>query len=164
LPNTTPSKRPERSQGPADKMLCPSCNGDSFSERSSFKTTSEPLLGVASTNVIVDLMNCNRCGADIPAVRGKRRYTLVGKEKLAALVADLEEAQRANLEMRGLLDALARRAQTLNAEIEMCKAEGDISVMEAKVAALEQETDGMEERRAKLAKTLDLMASRIPSA
>ncbi len=162
MPNTTPSKRPERSQGPGG-LLCPSCNGDSFAERSSFKTTSEPVLGAASTNVVVDIMSCERCGVDIPAVRGRRRYTLVSDQKLSALLAELEEAHRLNSEMQGLLDALARRAQTLGAEIERCRAQGEISVMEARVAALEAETGGMEERRARLAKTLDLMASRIPA-
>ena len=165
MPQTTPSKRPVRSQGPgAGKMLCPNCNEDSLTERSSFKTTSEPILGVASANVIIDLMNCERCGADLPAVRGKRLFTLVGTQRLSALLADLEEAKRTNSEMTGLLDMLARRAKTLSAEIERCRAEGEISVMEERVKALEAETDSMEERRKRLAKTLNLMASRVPAA
>lgn len=165
MPNETPSKRPFRNQGPgADSLLCPTCNGDSLSERSSFRTTSEPVLGTASVNVIVDLMSCKRCGAELPAVRGRRRFALVSEEKLSALLADLEETQRANSEMNGLVDSLTRRAQTLGAEIETCRAEGDISVIEEKVTALEAETDSMEVRRARLAKTLALMASKIPSA
>jgi len=145
-------------------LLCPSCNGDSFSERSSFKTASEPLMGAASTLVTVDLMSCERCGADLPAVRGRRHYTLVSERKLSALVSDLEEARRINLEMQRSVDTLARRSQSLSAEIEKCRAEGEISVMEERVAALETETEGLEGRRAKLTKTLELMASRIPVA
>jgi len=145
-------------------LTCPSCNGDSFDERSSFKTTSEPVLGALSTGVFVDLMSCKRCGADLPAVRGRRRYSLVSEEKLSALVADLEEARRINSEMQGLLDMMATRSQSLSEQIERCRADGEISVMEARVAALEAETDGMEGRRTRLAKTLDLMASRIPAA
>lgn len=158
MPQTTPSKRN------ASGLLCPNCNGDSFAERSSFKTASEPLLGAASTTVVVDLMSCKRCGADIPAVRGRRNYTLVSDKKLSALVADLEEAQRINSEMQGLIDAMAKRSQSLVAEIERCKAEGEISVMKVKVAALEAETDGLEQRRARLAETLEVVASRIPAA
>jgi hypothetical protein len=164
LPQTTPSKLPTRSLGlGASGLLCPSCNGDSFSERSSFKTASEPVLGAASTGVVVDLMSCKRCGADLPAVRGRRIYSLVTEKKLTALVADLEEARRINSEMQGLVDALARRSQSLRAEIERSRAEGEASVLEARVAALRSQTDGLEGRRARLAKTLKLMASRIPA-
>jgi hypothetical protein len=140
-------------------MLCPNCNGDSFAERSSFKTASEPILGTASSPVIVDLMNCRRCGADIPAVRGKRNYLLVGDNKLSALLADLEEAQRVNSEMQGVIDKMARRSQSLSAEIERSRKEGELLVMEAKVAALKAQTDSLEGRKARLAKTLETMAS-----
>jgi hypothetical protein len=145
-------------------MLCPSCNGDSFSERSSFKTASEPLLGSASYAVTVDLMSCSRCGADLPAVRGRRNYTLVTDKKLSALVADLDEAKRINAEMQTLLDTMAARSQRLVAEVERCRAEGEISVIKERVAGLEAQTDGLEGRRARLAKTLELMAARIPAA
>jgi len=145
-------------------MVCPSCSGDSFTERSSFKTASEPILGSASSGVIIDLMNCTRCGADIPAVRGRRSYTLVTDKKLSTLVADLEEAQRINSEMQGLIDTMARRSQSLGAEIERCRREGEISVMRERVAALEAETDGLEGRRARLANTLQSIASRMPAA
>jgi len=165
LPETAPPKLPTRRLGPgAGGLVCPSCNGDSFNERGSFKTASEPLLGSASTEVIVDLMSCTRCAADIPAVRGRRSYTLTTDKKLSALVADLEEAQRINSEMQGLIDTMARRSQGVAAEIERCKAEGEISVMEARVSALEAETDGLEGRRARLSKTLELVSSSIPAA
>ncbi len=59
---------------------------------------------------------------------------------------------------------MARRSQSLGAEIERCKAEGEISVMKERVAALEAETDGLEGRRARLAKTLQSIASRMPAA
>jgi hypothetical protein len=163
VPQTTPSKLPNRSLG-ARGMVCPSCSGDSFNERGSFKTASEPLLGSASTAVIVDLMNCRRCGADIPAVRGRRSFTLVPDKKLSAILADLEEAQRVNSEMQGLADKMTRRSAGLSAEIERCMAQGEVSVMEERVASLKQETDGLEETRARLAKALELVASRIPSA
>ncbi len=145
-------------------MGCPSCGGNDFSERSSFKTASEPLLGAVSTSVTVDLMSCNRCGVDIPAVRGRQHYAVVSEKKLSALVADLEEAKRINSETQGLLDRLASRSQSLSAEVEKCRAEGEISVMEERVAALEAETEGLEARRARLARTLESAASRIPVA
>ncbi len=141
-------------------MLCPNCNGDSFAEGSSFKTASEPILGTASSPVIVDLMSCKRCGADIPAVRGRRNYMLVGDNKLSALLADLEEAQRINSEMQGLFDTMARRSQSLSAEIERSRKEGELLVMEAKVAALKAQTDSLEGRKARLAKTMAIIASR----
>ena len=162
MPQTTPSKLPTSRLG-AGGMVCPSCNGDSFTERSSFKTASEPILGSASSDVIIDLMNCTRCGADIPAVRGRRSYTLVADKKLSGLVADLEEAQRINSEMQGLLDSMAKRSQILEKEIERSRAQGEIKVMEEKAAALESETDGLEERRARLARTLESIASRMPA-
>jgi len=162
LPNTTPPKQPARGKGPG-ALVCPSCSGDSFEERSSFKTASEPLLGATSSSVTVDLMSCSRCGADLPAVRGRRNYSLVTDKRLSSIVAELEEAQRTNSEMVTLLGALEGRAQRLGAEIERCKEEGDVSVIEAKVAALEAETDGMEARRERLAQTLELMASRTRS-
>jgi hypothetical protein len=141
-------------------LLCPNCNGDSFAEGSSFKTASEPILGTASSPVIVDLMSCKRCGADIPAVRGRRNYMLVGDNKLSALLADLEEAQRINSEMQGLFDTMARRSQSLSAEIERSRKEGELLVMEAKVAALKAQTDSLEGRKARLAKTMAIIASR----
>ena len=165
MPETTPPKLPTRRLGPgAGGLVCPSCNGDSFNERSSFKTGSEPILGSASNDVIVDLMSCTRCGADIPAVRGRRSYTLVTDKKLSALVADLDEAKRINSEMQALIDTMARRSHSLVAEIERCRAEGEISVMKERVTALEAVTDGLEERRARLAKALEIVASRIPAA
>ena len=163
MPQTTPSKLPTSRLG-AGGMVCPSCNGDSFTERSSFKTASEPILGSASSGVIIDLMNCTRCGADIPAVRGRRSYTLITDKKLSALVADFEEAQRINSEMNGLLDTMARRSQSLSEEIERCRALGEASVMEERVAALKAETDGLEERRARLAKAVECIAARMPAA
>jgi hypothetical protein len=164
LSQTTPSKTPAHQRPGAGGLLCPGCNGDSFTEKTSFKTTSEPVLGTTSANVIIDLMSCQRCGADLPAVRGKRRYSLLSDKKLSSLVADLEEAQRINSEMQGLLDMMERRFQNLSIEIERCRAEGEVSIMETRVAALEEETDGLETRRARLAEILDMMASRIPAA
>jgi hypothetical protein len=164
LPDATPSRLPTRTLTPgAGGLVCPGCNGDSFTERSSFKTASEPLLGSASTTVTVDLMSCKRCGADIPAVRGRRSYNLLSDKRLSALLADLEEAQRVNSEMEGLLDALEDRSRRLSAEIERCKEEGVVSVIEAKVAGLEAETEGLEVRRERLARTLELMAARVPA-
>ena len=164
MAQTSPSKRPVRSAGSsAVGLACPSCNGEEFTERSSFRTASEPLLGAVSTGVTVDLMSCKRCGADLPAVRGRRRYTLVGGEKLASILADLEEAKRINSEMEQLIDAMAKRSSSLSIEIERCRAQGEISVMRQRVASLEAETGGMEATRARLAETLELMASRIPA-
>ena len=163
MPQTTPSKLPTSRPG-AGGMVCPSCNGDSFTERSSFKTASEPILGSASSGVIIDLMNCTRCGADIPAVRGRRSYTLTTDKKLSSLVADFEEAQRINSEMNGLLGTMERRSQSLREEIERCRARGEVSVMEERVAALKTETAGLEGMRARLAKTVQSIASRMPAA
>ena len=154
------AKRPAPSPG-AGGLICPSCSGNEFSERSSFKTTSEPVMGAESTGVTVDLMNCKRCGADLPAVRGRRRYSLVGKERLTTLVADLEEARRVNSEMETLIDTMAKRSQALITETERSRARGEVSVMQAKVSALEAETDGLEARRDRLAKTVAQMAARI---
>lgn len=144
-------------------MVCPSCNGDGFTERSSFKTSSEPLLGEAPAAVVVDLMSCKRCGADFPAVRGRRRYSLVGQEKLAAVLADLAEAKRTNSEMQGLIDTMARRAQALGSDIERTVARGELAVVEVRVAALEAETAGLQTRRDILAGTLEAIASRAPA-
>lgn len=144
-------------------MLCPSCNGDSFTERSSFKTASEPVFDAPSTDVTIDLMGCRRCSLDIPAVRGKRHYTLVSKEKLTALFSDLDEAKRVSSERLGLLDAMAKRFQSLNAEIERFRAAGERSVLGARVSALEAQTQSMEERRVRLAEALKFLSSKIPA-
>jgi len=165
LPQETPPRLPTRSLGRGSGgLVCPSCQGDAFVERSSFKTASEPVLGAASNGVIIDLMNCTRCGADMPAVRGRRSYTLISDKKLSAFLADLEEAQRINNEMQALVDKMARRSQSLGAEIERCRAQGEIMAMKERVAALEAETDGLEGRRARLAEMLQSIASRIPAA
>lgn len=161
MASTTAPKRPDHSRL-AGSLLCPSCGGDNFAERSSFKTASEPLLGAASSTVVVDLMNCKRCGTDFPTVRGRRRYTLVGREKLSALLSDLEEVTRRNSEVQGLVDTMARRSQGLSAEIERSKARAEISVMEARVAALEASTAGLEARRDRLARVLEVVASIAP--
>ncbi len=164
MPPETPSKLPTRSIGPGSaSLVCPSCGGDGFVERTSFKTATEPVLGSASTGVVIDLMNCKRCGADMPAVRGRRSHTLISDKKLSTFLADLEEARRTNSEMQALVDKMAKRSQSLGREIERCRAEGEISVMRTKVAGLEAETDGLEARRARLAKTLEAMASRMPA-
>jgi hypothetical protein len=154
-----------RGQGPgANGLLCPTCSGDSFSERTAFKTVSEPLLGSPSAAVVVDIKNCNRCGVDLPTVRGKRKYALLSAKRLSAIVADLEEAQRINSEMQALLDTMEKRSQSLLAEVDRCRADGEVSVIEERIAALEAETDGLEERRAQLVQILDTIASRAPAA
>jgi hypothetical protein len=164
LPQETPPKMPTRSLSPGSaSLVCPSCGGDGFTERISFKTASEPVLGSASTGVIIDLMNCKRCGADMPAVRGRRSYTLIGDKKLSSILADLEEAQRTNSEMQALVDKMAKRSQSLGREIERCRTEGEVSVMRTKVAGLEAETGSLEDRRARLARTLESIASRMPA-
>jgi predicted RNase H-like nuclease (RuvC/YqgF family) len=145
-------------------LLCPTCSGDNFSERTAFKTVSEPLLGSPSASVVVDIKNCNRCGVDVPTVRGKRQYALLSEKRLSALVADLEEAQRINSEMQGLLDTMEKRSQSLLAEVERCRADGEMSAIEEKITALEEETEGLDERRARLAEILDMLASRAPAA
>ena len=145
-------------------MLCPSCNGDSFTERSSFKTASEPVFDAASSGVIIDLMSCKRCGHDLPAVRGRRHYTLVSQEKLTSLFSDLDEAKRVNSDKQGLVDAMAKRFKSLSAEIEKSRAEGELSVLGARVSALEAQTQSMDERRARLAEALEFLASKIPAA
>lgn len=157
------SRLPTRSLGRGSALVCPSCQGVDFVERSSFKTASEPVLGAASTGVIIDLMNCKRCGADLPAVRGRRSYTLISDKKLTGFLADLEEAQRINNELQALVDKTARRSHALGAEIERCKAQGEIKVMKERVAALEAETDGLEGRRARLAEVLESIATRMPA-
>jgi hypothetical protein len=165
LSQSTPSKLPAHSpsRGAGGGLLCPGCNGDSFTEKTSFTTTSEPLLGAVSANVVIDLMSCQRCGIDLPAVRGKRRYALLSEKKLSSIVADLEEAQRINLQNQGLVEMMDRRFQHINVEIERRRAEEEISILEAKIAGLEAETDGMESSRARLAAMLDTIATTIPA-
>jgi hypothetical protein len=164
LPQEAPSKLPTRGIGAGSRgLVCPSCGGDGFVERSSFKTDTESVLGSASTTVVIDLMNCTRCGADMPAVRGRRSYALVGEKKLSSILAELEEAQRTNSEMQALADKMSRRSQGLSRDIERCRAEGEVSVMTTRVAALEEETDGLQETRERLAKVLESIASRIPA-
>ena len=160
MPDAAPSKRPSRNQ----QMLCPRCNGDSFTEHSSFKTSSEPLLGAASANVIIDLMSCKRCGTDIPAVRGKKQFALVSKEKLASLVAELQEAQQVNSEIQSKLQVMEKRSASLDADIVRCRAEGEVTVLEEKVAGLETANNSLEATRARLAETLRVLDSRIPAA
>ncbi len=161
MPDTVPPKQAARNRVPGG-LLCLSCNGGSFSLKRSFQTATEPLTGSASSVVIVDLLSCNDCGAELPTVRGKRRYSLVSEEKLSALAEELQEAKLINAEMNRQLDTLEKRSQGLAAEIEMCRAKGVVSVLEERVAALEAETDGLAARRAKLSKALKVMAPRAP--
>ena len=145
-------------------MLCPRCNGDRFTERSSFRTSSEPLLGTVSAPIIIDLMSCERCGTDIPAVRGRRQFSLVSKEKLSTLLADLQEAQRVNSEMQGKLHVMERRSASLGAEIDRCREDGEVTVLEQRVAGMEIHNDSLEATRARLAETLRALDSGIPAA
>lgn len=162
MPNETPPKLPTRWAGPgAGPLLCPGCNGNQFSERSSFKTASEPVLGAPSIGVEIDLMNCARCGVEFPAVRGRRLYALVAPDKLQSLLADLEQAKRTNAEMERLLATMTRRSQGIEAQIADAKDAGTISVLQAKVARMESETRGLEERRDRLAQALESVAATI---
>ncbi|MDG7005897.1 MAG: hypothetical protein JRM86_03075 [Nitrososphaerota archaeon] len=156
-----PNAKGPAPRGPGGGLVCPSCSGSEFSERSSFKTTTEPLMGAESAGVTVDLMSCKRCGADLPAVRGRKRYSLVGQEKLAAMVADLEEAKRVNSEMESLADTMAKRSQGVIVETEKARVKGELSVIQSRVSALETETQGLEARRDRLAKTVATIASRV---
>lgn len=158
MPDATPA-RPPRRQG----LACPSCNGEEFTERSSFKTASEPLLGSESAGVVVDLMSCKRCGTDIPAVRGRRRYILLSKDKLSSLVADLGEAQRLNSEMQNRMTEMEARSHSIDIEISRCRAEGEVTLLEARVAALEGQNATLEGRRARLAEALQFIGSRLPA-
>jgi len=147
---------------PASKLACPTCGEADFAERASFKTSTEALLGAPSVGVIVDLMNCKRCGFDLPTVRGRRRYVLVEDSKLAGLQAELDDEKRRSTSAQVQIDALENRAKRMELEIERTRARGEVSVIEEKVAALESETAAMEERKAKLTEVVNLMASWIP--
>lgn len=144
-------------------MLCPSCNGDDLTERTSLRSTSEPLSGAVAKAVVIDLMSCRRCGAEVPTVRGKRRYELVPKGKLSGLLTELEEARQKNSVVLEQLDGTMKRSQSLAAEIERLNAQGEVTIMEERVAKLEYETKGLEGRRAKLREAVDLIASKIPA-
>jgi septal ring factor EnvC (AmiA/AmiB activator) len=165
LPQTAPSKKPaNRFPSGAGALTCPSCKGNEFTERSSFSTKSEPLLGADSASVVVDLMNCKRCGADLPAVRGRRRYTLLSDEKLATIMADLEESKRISSQMGQTIASMTRRSQELSAEIESVNSRGELMVIRERISSMEAETDGLQARRDLLARTLELVASSIPPA
>lgn len=146
----------------ASKLACPKCGEADFAERASFKTTTEALMGAPSVGVIVDLMNCKRCGFDLPTVRGRRRYMLVEDAKLAGLQADLEDERRRSASAEEQVVMLEKRAKRMELEIERTRARGEVSVIEERVAALESETAAMEERKAKLSSVVNLMASWIP--
>jgi len=142
-------------------MPCPNCNGDSLTERSSFKTVTEAIEGAAPTTVTVDLMSCERCAINFPSIRGRKKYTLVPPEKLSSLVAELEEARQRNAEMLGNVRLMEKRSHGLAAEIEEFKIGSEISSMERRIAALESDNKGLELRRTRLREAIDLMASGI---
>ncbi len=125
--------------------------------------SSEPLLGAASEAVIIDLMSCKRCGTDIPAVRGKRRYALLSREKLSQLGKEMQEARSVDAQMQERLAAMEERSHALDREIERCRTEGEISALEERVSALERENRGLEEKRAQLAETLEYLTNRLPA-
>jgi len=145
-------------------MACPNCKDDHPAERGRFKTATSPIERGASATVLVDLLTCQKCGMDYPQIRGKKRYVLVLSGKLSSLMADLDGARQTNSEMSSRLEAMERRAQTLAAEVESVRVEGEIATMRSKVEAIESETKRLELRRAKLREAIETIAAgmRIP--
>ena len=146
----------------SQKLACPKCGEADFAERASFKAASEALMGAPSVGVIVDLMNCKRCGFDLPTVRGRKRYVLVEDAKLAGLQNDLEGERKRSSTTQQQIEDLGRRATRLEVEVDRTRARGEVSVMEEKAEALESEMKAMEERKAKLTSLVAEMASWIP--
>ena len=144
------------------KLACPKCGEGEFAERASFKAATEALMGAPSVGVIVDLMNCKRCGFDLPTVRGRKRYVLIEDAKLAGFQNQLEDERKRSQLTEQQIEELGRRAKRMEVEIDRTRARGEISAMEERLAALESQTKAMEERKAKLGELVTLMASWVP--
>jgi hypothetical protein len=142
-------------------MLCPSCKTGEVSERQSFKATTEPIRGVASTTVIVDLMKCGQCGTDFPEIRGRTKYVIVPTSKMSKLMADLEEARQTNSGFLLQLQEMERRSRDLAIQLERFRARAEIKGMESKIETLESETAALQRRKEKLRAVLEAVALTI---
>lgn len=140
-------------------MTCPNCKDENAAERGRFKTTTSPIEGAPSATVMVDLLTCARCGMDYPVVRGKKRYVLVLSGKLSSLMTDLEGARQTNSEMSTRLEAMQKQFESLTAEVENVRAQGEIATMASRVGALESETKSLELRRERLREAIETVAA-----
>ena len=139
-------------------MLCPNCKTGEVSERRSFKAVTEPIRGVASTTVVVDLMKCGQCGTDYPEVRGRARYVFIPNSKMSKLMADLDEARHLNSEALLRLEAMERRSRELSTELERFKARAEIKGIQSQIGTLESETAALRLRKEKLKAVLETVS------
>ena len=142
-------------------MPCPNCKTGEVSERRSFKAITEPIRGVASTTVVVDLMKCGQCGTDFPQIRGRGKYVFVPTSKMSKLWADLEEARQTNSGALLQLESMERRSRELSTEFERFKARAEIKGIQSKIETLESETAALQLRREKLKAALETVALTI---
>jgi hypothetical protein len=142
-------------------MPCPNCKTGDVSERRSFKAVTEPIRGVASTTVVVDLMKCGQCGTDFPVIRGRNKYVLVPNAKMSKLWADLEEARQTNSGVLLQLESMERRSRELSVEFERFKARAEIKAVQSEIETLESETTALQLRRDRLKAALEAVALTI---
>ncbi len=129
-------------------VLCPSCSGDDLANAGSLRTTSEAMPGTVASEVVIDLMSCKNCGAEIPTVRGERRYVLVPKRRLSDLLTDLEETRQIRVKALERLEGMRRRSERLAVEVKRLQAKRDLE-MKGRVAALESALNALEGRQSR---------------
>ena len=139
-------------------MNCPNCKSDNFSKNSSFSTETEPIAGAASSMVIIDMMYCNGCNLEFPAVRGRKKYILVPKTRITTMSQKQTELQNKSTEIQGLIQQEERRQVEILEDIERLNLRTEISNLETRIGLAREQTDNLDRRRNALKAAITLMA------
>jgi hypothetical protein len=114
--------------------------------------------------VIIDMIYCNGCNLEFPAVRGRKKYMLVPKTRITAMSEKQTELQNKATEIRALIEKEERRQVETLEEIERLNLRTEIANLEARIGLTREVTDELYKRRTALKDAIDLMAPRTAAS
>lgn len=139
---------------------CPTCKSGILTKSKTFQMQTEAIHNVPSTLITVDMMKCERCNATFPAMRGKKKYTLVPGRKLTELLHEEKELEEKNQEMEKRIGEMERRHVELGEEVDKSKVRGEIGLLEREIESLESDMSALERGRKRIEEVVNEMAFR----
>ncbi len=141
-------------------LLCPNCKSGELTKGGMFQTKTEAIDEIPSAVVAVDMMKCEGCNIQFPAVRGKKKYALVPEKQLSDLLEEKKEQENKNREIVAQVGAMELKQAGLREEIDKSRLAGDIGLLEAKIGSLESDNAALERKREKIEEVVNAIAQR----
>jgi hypothetical protein len=118
-------------------LECPACKAGTFIKNGTFQTLTEAMGRAGSSMVTIDMMKCEGCGAELPAVRGVSRYAIIPQSKMTELLKDAGELETKRVELARRVRELEMMQASIREETRRSQVAGDVRLLEMKIGSLE---------------------------